>query len=181
MRNFLKLAENINVLGIRAELQRNPGLWDENTLRTKHPGTAHSEVSDIWVFFNSLSETDSNLVVDDKEVIPYRGWDLLPSLRPLIFALMNQVNAVRLGRVIITRLPPGKGIDPHTDMGAPATYYDRYQVAIQCEPGNIFMIGDESVSFKTGEIWQIDNKIVHSVVNNSAVDRIVCIVDLRSA
>lgn len=179
MRNFLKLAENVNVMGIRAELQRNPDLWDENNLRTKHPGTAHSEVSDIWVFFNKLPDK-KNEVIDDKDVIPYRAWNALPSLRTLIFALMNQVSAVRLGRVIITRLPPGKTIDLHVDGGAPATYYTRYQIAIQCEPGNMFVIGDEQAGFRTGEVWQIDNTIEHGVVNNSNADRIVCIVDLRS-
>lgn len=178
MRNFLKLADNVNVIGLRAELQRNPDLWDENTLRTKHPGTAHSEVSDIWVFFNEYK--DEKLVVNDKEVVPYRAWHALPSLRHIVFALMNQVHAVRLGRVIITRLPPGKTIDLHVDGGAPATYYDRYQLAIQCEPGNMFVIGDEQVGFRTGEIWQIDNTIEHGVVNNSNTDRIVCIIDLRS-
>ncbi len=179
MRNFLKLAENVNVMNIRTELQRNPDLWDENTLRTKHPGTAHSKVNDIWVFFNELPKNKTN-VVNDKEVVPYRAWHALPSLRPLILALMNQVGAIRIGRVIITRLPPGKTIDLHVDGGAPATYYTRYQIAIQCEPGNMFVIGDEEVGFRTGEIWQIDNKLEHGVINNSNTDRIVCIVDLRS-
>lgn len=179
MRNFLKIAEGIDVSRLRGELQRNPDLWDENTIRTKHPGTAHSQVSDIFVFFNELTnKTDK--VINDREVIPYRAWNKLPSLRPLLFALMNQVQAVRLGRVIITRLPPGKMIEPHVDSGAPATYFTRYQIAIQCELGNVFVIDDEQMSFKTGDIWQIDNTLEHAVVNNSNTDRIVCIVDLRS-
>jgi quercetin dioxygenase-like cupin family protein len=92
---------------------------------------------------------------------------------------MRQVEATRLGRVIITKLPKGKTITPHVDGGAPATYYERYQVALQCLPGNKFIIGDEAVSFKSGEVWHIDNKVEHSVINNSADDRIVCIIDLR--
>lgn len=179
MKNFLKLADNINVLPIITELQRNVDLWNENTLRTKHPGTAHAEVSDVWVWFNKLPDL-LNEVIDDKEVIAYRAWKDLPSIRPLIFALMNQVQAIRLGRVIITKLPAGKTITPHVDGGAPATYYQRYQIALQCLPGNKFIIGDEEISFKTGEVWQINNREVHSVVNNSADDRIVMIVDARS-
>lgn len=179
MKNFLKLADNVNVLPIMIELQRNSDLWDENTLRTKHPGTAHAEVSDIWIRFND-TDISSVDVVNDKDTIPYRAWKDLPSVKPLIFALMNQVGAIRLGRVIITKLPPGKTITPHVDGGAPATYYQRYQVALQCLPGNKFIIGDEEVSFRTGEIWQINNREIHSVVNNSADDRIVMIVDARS-
>jgi hypothetical protein len=191
MKNFLKLADNVNVLPIMIELQRNVDLWNENTLRTKHPGTAHAEVSDIWVWFNDTSPLmlrtvegkeyqDGSRIINDKEVIPYRAWKDLPSIKPLILALMNQVGAIRLGRVIITKLPPGKTITPHVDGGAPATYYQRYQIALQCLPGNKFIIGDEEVGFKTGEVWQINNRETHSVVNNSADDRIVMIADMRS-
>lgn len=178
MRNFQLLASNIDVGQILNEILRQPDLWDENNLRTTHPGTAHSQASDIWVWFNKLPKDESE-VINDKEVIPYRAWKQIPALRNVIFALMRQVDAVRLGRVIITRLPPGKEITPHVDGGAPAEYYSRFHLAIQCLPGNIFQIGEEKVSFQTGQIWWIDNKKLHSVVNNSSDDRIVCIIDLR--
>lgn len=183
MRNFQCLAKNVDVVSLLNEIQRQPDLWDENTIRTKHPATAHSEVSDILVWFNELKydgPTDVIKIINDKEVISFRAWKVLPSLRNIVFALMRQVEAVRLGRVIITCLPPGKTIAPHVDGGAPATYYARYQLAIQCLPGNIFVIDQEQVSFNSGEIWWIDNTKEHSVINNSADDRIVCIIDLRS-
>lgn len=182
MRNFQLIAREVNVVPLIQELQRNAELWDENTLRTKHANTAHSEVSDIWLWFNQIPKSESEIfkVRDDKDVIPYKAWKDLPSARALIFALMNQVQAVRLGRVIITRLASGKQITPHRDGGAPATYYQRYQFALQCLPGNVFNIGEESVSFTTGEVWHINNREIHSVINNSKDDRIVMIVDLRS-
>lgn len=195
MKNFLKIAQGINMLPLMLELKRNPELWDENTLRTKHPGTAHSQVSDIWIWFNEIFDLPEynreqlelglpldkySVVANDKEVISYRAWKLLPSARNIIFPLMSQVQAVRIGRVIITKLPPGKTITPHVDGGAPATYFQRYQVALQCLPGNVFRIDDEQIEFQTGDIWQIDNKLEHEVINNSKDDRIVMIVDLRS-
>jgi quercetin dioxygenase-like cupin family protein len=67
------------------------------------------------------------------------------------------------------------------DSGAPATFYTRYQIALQSLPGALFNIEDETVNFRSGDIWLINNKAEHSVVNNSADDRIVCIVDIRSA
>lgn len=193
MRNFRQLAREVDVMPLLMEIQRQPDLWDENTLRTKHPGTAHAEVSDIWLWFNpplkNIGAEDQaemfNLqkyasIINDREVIPYRAWHLLPSVRNIIFPLMRQVQAVRLGRCMITRLPPGKAITPHVDGGAPATYYQRYQVALQCLPGNQFRIDDEKVEFRSGDIWYIDNTKEHEVINNSTDDRIVMIVDLRS-
>ncbi|MCH7852629.1 MAG: aspartyl/asparaginyl beta-hydroxylase domain-containing protein [Candidatus Marinimicrobia bacterium] len=94
---------------------------------------------------------------------------------------MRGVQGSRLGRVLITRLAPGKSIAPHADGGAPAEYYERYQVALQSLPGCLFTVGDETVTFNAGDVWHIDNRMTHSVVNNSADDRVVMIVDIRVA
>lgn len=175
MRHFLKVGD-INVLPIMNALAVNPDLWDENRLRTTHPGTAHAQVSDIWVWFNDLTSD----VANDREVEPYRAWFELPQIRPVVFGLMNLVDGVRLGRVMITRLAPGARITPHVDSGAPATYFTRYQLALQSLPGVVFRIEDETVNFKTGECWLIDNTREHEVINNSADDRIALIMDIRN-
>lgn len=178
MKHFTPIAQNIDVIPVLNGLAAKPELWDQNRLRTAHADTAHAEVSDIWVFFNDLASRD---VANDREVIEYPAWREIPQLRPLIYDLMRRVEAVRLGRVMITKLPPGKSIAPHTDGGAPASYFMRYQIALQSLPGAVFNIADESVNFKTGECWRINNRAEHSVVNNSADDRIALIVDLRLA
>jgi hypothetical protein len=179
MRNFLTIAQGVDTQPVLQALHRNGDLWNQHTIRTDHPETAHGAVSDILVWFNDLR--DPQAVINDREVVPYPAWERLPQLRPLIFGLMRQVDAVRLGRVIITRLPPGKSIVPHVDGGAPATYYDRYQVMLQCLPGVQFHCGYETLNAKTGDVFMFQNELEHSVVNNSADDRIVCIVDLKSA
>jgi len=81
--------------------------------------------------------------------------------------------------VNLTRLAPGAAIPAHIDDGAPATYYTRYQLALQSLPGALMKIGEEVVNFRMGEVWQIDNRTEHSVVNNSADDRIALIIDVR--
>lgn len=177
MRHFLKIAENVDVIPVLNALQSRPDLWNQNDLRTKHPGTAHSQVDDIWIWFNDVSTPEA--VIDDKEVVPYEAWHQLPQVQPIVFDLMRRVGGVRLGRVIITRLSPGKRITPHEDQGAPASYYTRYQVALQSLPGALFHCGGETVNFRSGEVWMIDNQATHSVENNSADDRIVMIVDVR--
>ncbi len=176
MDNFFRLAKGVNFNPLMVAISRQPELWDQNTLRTKHPNTAHGAVSDIWLMFNDLEGDVSNDII----VRPYPAFEKLPQARPLIFDLMRTVEGVTLGRVIITKLPPGKKITPHVDGGAPATYYKRYQMALQSLPGALFTIGDETVNFESGEVWLIDNTKEHSVVNNSRDDRIVMIVDIRS-
>src|ERR1700740_1361185 len=176
MDNFFRLAKGVNVAPLLVAISRQPELWDQNIIRAKHPNTAHSAVSDIWLMFNEVGDGVANDII----VKPYPAFEKLSQARPFIFDLMRTVEGVTLGRVIITKLPPGKKITPHVDGGAPATYFTRYQLVLQSLPGALFTIGDETVNFESGEVWLIDNKKEHSVVNNSRDDRIVMIVDIRS-
>jgi hypothetical protein len=177
LKHFLHLAAEIDTLPALRELADNSYLWNQNTLRTNHPDTAHKEADDIWLWFNSLHDD----VVNDIQTVEYPAWRMLPSLRRLVLDLIHRADGVQLGRCIVTRLRPGAQITPHADHGAPVTFYRRYQIALQSLPGALFNIEDETVNFRTGDVWMINNKAEHSVVNNSADDRIVCIVDIKSA
>jgi len=178
MKHFLKISPTSNVGPILSALKVNEDLWDMNTLRTSHPDTPHKDVSDIWLWFNDLSDNVAD-AIDDVQTRPYEGWWRLPQVRPLVFDLMRFVEATQIGRCVITKLPAGKVISPHVDQGTPATFYTRFQIALQSAAGCNFIIEDEQVNFKQGEVWMINNKAEHSVVNNSAEDRIALIVDLR--
>ena len=178
MKNFLRIAPAANTAPLLAAIQCNSDLWDQNTLRTTHPQTPHKDVSDIWLWFNELKDNPAD-TIEDLQTYPYPAWWALPQAREIIFDLMRFVQATQIGRVVISKLPPGGRIEPHVDQGSPATFYQRFQVTLQAGPGCNFIIEDEQVSFKPGEIWLINNKAEHSVVNNSSIDRIAMVVDLR--
>lgn len=180
MRHFVKIFEQMDVVPLLNALAAKSHLWNENNLRTNFPGSPHAECDDIWLFFNDVPE-DESAVVDDIAVHPYPAWHELSQARNLVFDLMRRVEGVQLGRVLITRLAPGKSIPEHADSGAPAEYYQRYQIALQSLPGCNFQIADEAVNFRMGDCWWIDNSAPHSVVNNSADDRLALIVDVRTA
>lgn len=177
MKHFLQVATMDPIPSLTVLLD-NPDLWNENPLRTKHPGTAHAEVDDIWMLFNRIPANPAE-IVDDTQVFPYRAWQLLASLRLNALDLMRRVEGIALGRMIVTRLAPGKRIYPHVDQGAPAEFYRRYQIVLQSRPGCNFRIGDETVHMPGGTVWWINNRVEHEVTNNSADDRIACIVDIR--
>lgn len=179
MRNFLKIAEGADVTPLRHAIQTNPDLWDKNTLRTAHPESPHTAVSDMWVFFNAVDPLNPSATIDAVQTFPYEAWSRLPQLRPLVFDILRRVEGTQLGRVLITRLPPGKEIPLHVDEGAPATFFTRYHLAVQNRPGSLFRIEDEVVQMKPGELWLVNNCAEHGVVNNSDDDRIVLILDIR--
>jgi hypothetical protein len=179
VRNFYRIAHGVDVTPLMHQLALNPDLWDQNTLRTTHPLTPHKDVSDVWALFNIIDPENPAATIDAIQTHPYEAWTRLPALKPLTLDLMRRVEGTQLGRVLITRLPPGKAITPHVDEGTPVTFYRRYQIALQSNPGALFTIEEEVVNFQSGEAWWINNRAEHSVVNNSSDDRIVVIADIR--
>lgn len=181
MRYFQRLAQGVDILPLLHAVERQPLLWNAHVLRTTHPGTPHTEVDDIWLRFNTLPpEGQEAKIIDEHESINYPAMLALPQARSIIFDLMRRVEGERLGRVLITRLAPGKAIAPHTDGGSHAAYYDRYHVILQNAAGSIFRAGNESVVMVPGEVWWFDNSQEHEVKNASSDDRLTMIVDIRT-
>lgn len=178
MKNFQKIAQGVDVMPLLHAIQTQPELWNVHSLRTMYPQSPHHQAEDIWLRFNPISG-DITDVINDKNCMNYEGFQALPQARPIIFDLMRRVEGEQLGRVIITKLAPGAEITPHEDGGAPATYYERYHIILQNLPGSIFNCGDETVTMKQGDVWWFNNQQVHSVVNNSADDRLTMICDIR--
>jgi len=182
LRNFQHIESGLDVIPLMSAVLRMPLLWNSNTLRTTHEGTAHQDVDDIWLRFNDLSRHENVLtVVNDHESINYPAFWALPMARPLVFGLMARVAGERLGRVLITRLPPGKRIVEHIDAGTHAEYYDRFHIALNGLPGSLFHCGGETVQMLTGECWWLNNCVEHEIINNSAGDRVHMVVDIRTS
>lgn len=178
MKHFLKIAQNVDVMPLLLALQQKPHLWDRDTLRTTHAHSPHTQVHDIWLRFNRIEEGHEAAVLDQHESLCYPAWYELPQARQIIMATMASVQGIRLGRVILTRLDPGKKIDPHVDSGDHAAYYERYHVVLKCPLGAIFRAEDEEVQMRPGEVWHFNNAVEHEVWNYGDDDRLVMIVDI---
>lgn len=173
MRYFYRLTQGVMVFPLMDALSRQPELWNEDDVRTTFEGTPHAAADDILLRFGKADG-------DDLE-----AWDR-PAIRKLRGAkqtaldIMQLVGGSRLGRVVITRLAPGDRIMPHADVkGAYSSYYTRYHVVLQGMQGSVFTCGDEAVNMLTGEVWWFNAAETHSVVNNSADDRVHLLVDTR--
>lgn len=184
MRNFHKLAEGVQVVQLHHAIIRQPELWNQNTFRTTFPNTPHVDVDDIWLRFSNAAKCDTvgNVIGDDKPIWHPAAYKL-PQIKPIILALMNDVGAYELGRVLITRVRPGGRILRHADKdGAYVQEADRarYHIVIQGLPGSLYMTGNETVCMRTGEVWWFNAHEEHEVANNSTDDRIHLLVDVRT-
>lgn len=178
MKNFQFVA-SFDPFPLLHAIQLRNDLWNMHSLRTMYPQSPHHQAEDIWIRFNEINVENPLSAVNDKECVNYEGFHALPQVRPILFDLMRRVEGEQLGRVLITKLAPGKEITPHEDGGAPATWYERYHCILQNCPGSIFNCGDETVTMKAGDVWWFNNELTHSVVNNSADDRLTMIADIR--
>lgn len=177
MRYFYRLAEGVQVLPIMAAIARHPHLWNTGKgVRQSFDNSPHTQVDDILLRFGG--ETGPG-IGDDLEATDRPSMSFIPCKQEIL-NIMRLVGGSRLGRVIVTRLEPGKKILPHADtMGEYAKYYTRYHLVLQGMPGSLFTCGDETVCMRTGELWWFDAAAEHSVQNNSKDDRVHMLVDVR--
>ena len=98
---------------------------------------------------------------------------------PTVLGIMQLVGGSELGRVLITRLPPGASILPHADEGAYARRMVRHQLILRSMPGNVFRCGGEEIATVSGELFWFNSSLEHEVVNNSTDDRLAMVIDCR--
>ena len=189
MKHFTLIRDGVDVSGVLRELEANPDLWGEHGRRKTAPGSPHTGMSDIWVRYNDAGPFESGerpwTEFNDRHIpVWYRAWDLLPSLKPIVFDLMGRVDGEMIGGVLITRIPPGQGIDWHADSGWHVSAYEKFYLSLQSAPGAKFWCDadgvKEALEPEPGQIWLFDNRKPHAVTNDSGQDRITAILCIRT-
>lgn len=176
MKNFLRIAEGVDVVPLLLEIQRRPELWDANKDRKEYESTPHGEMSDIWI-----RHAESKEAFHGPHFAKwYPAFRELPSVRKLIFDSMSRVQASHLGGVLITRVPAGCAILPHSDNGWHPEFYNcKLYVVLETNPKCWFRVEDEVVAMKQGDVWRIDNTKEHEVVNDGDSERMTLIICMR--
>jgi hypothetical protein len=199
MKNFLRLAQGLDVMPLLASVTRNPDWWHEDTYLRSYPQGPFGEIDSIILRFppRTVCETQEQAEellrqpgYDQHECVDQAIYGKLPEARALVMNLMHYVGGTRLGRVMLNRIQPGGRIYQHADTPAHANYWQRHHIVLQSAPGVVFEAGEEQVYMAPGECWWFDNgkeradgsePPKHQVINNSAVERIHLIVDVRIA
>ena len=180
MRHFLRVAENVNTLPVMTELQRQPDLWNAYPVRKNFHGSPHAAMDDIWLRGPERDVlTDAASFKVAHPLVFWPAWRDLPALRPIVFAMMTQAQAVQLGGILITRLPPGGSILPHVDADSWHAAYFNAKWHLTLAGQSLSRCGGEAVTMRTGDVWTFPNDIEHSVENPGETDRIVLIVAMR--
>lgn len=187
MTHFPLIYGGVDVGPAIAQLEQYPDLWGTYTHR-KAEGSPHARMSDIWLRYNRLERFDpAEPAAFNREHIPvwYPAWRVLTALHPILFDLAGTVQSEMIGGVLITRIPPGQGIDPHRDTGWHVETYEKFYLSLRSATGADFVCEVDGVAErfnpKPGDWHLFDNRKNHWVENNSDQDRITLIVCLRTA
>lgn len=179
---FAKLAADIPVAGVLAELDTRDDLWSANPQRLIDQGP-HRETDDIWVRYRNLAElTGPDSFREPHLSIWYPAWHALPSLRSITFALSALVGSVHMGGILITRIPPGATVYPHDDRGTWHSEYHNAKVWIPLRANDRCFnhCEDETVVMEPGSAYSFNNLTTHSVENRGDTERIALICCFRS-
>lgn len=170
-----RILQGVPVAPILWALQANPQLWNEHTTRTESPDSPHHGLDDIWARYGSPARA-----VDDQphDAHWYPAADVL-GVRQVCHDLMRFVEGVELGGVLITRIPPGRSVKPHTDPGWHARRYEKFGVQIASAPGQAFCFDGEQLETRPGDVFWFDNAHTHWVTNDTPYERITMIVCIR--
>ena len=179
MSNFKEMGyeSSMSLAEVAHELHIRQSRFGENRIR-QFDGSPHWQVDDVLL---SGPDLDQGLVEVHNDI--RCGWyetaHAFPATRVLVEDLAASIGATEIGRVIITKLASGATIKPHIDEGDAAEYYDRYHFCVQGEPGSVFIVEQQSQQMRAGEFWWVNNRKVHSVINNSIDDRIHIVMDFK--
>lgn len=179
MKHLQHLGTGYPVSRLVDELDAHPELWNQITRRTVLYNSPHDNISDIWVRYNDLSkfpaDVDLKTLSEPHDPVWYPAATILKLLKPLIFDVMRRVEGERLGAVLITKIPPGSRVRPHTDGGWHAAFYEKFAVQLKAAPEQAFCFEDGEFVSKPGDLYRFDNQVLHWVTNDSDVDRITLI------
>ena len=176
MKNILTLTRGLNVMQLALQLKRNPQLWNQRRERTQNPDSPHREVDDIWLRYGGGSYDESR---QPHTSVWLDAATVLPETKTHARAIMSLVHGDALGGVLITRVPPGARVHPHTDNGWHAQEYDKFALQISGHQQQAFCYADGEHVTLPGDLYWFNNQAEHWVINDSPVERITMIVCVK--
>ncbi|MGI9205076.1 MAG: aspartyl/asparaginyl beta-hydroxylase domain-containing protein [Woeseiaceae bacterium] len=112
------------------------------------------------------------------------------ALRPTLFMTADHFEETETGKRLIeehglgyfvraslVKLLAGCSIAPHQDMNFSLTHSHRVHLPIITNDDVLFTVGGETLNMREGQLFEINNRRMHSVCNNGAEDRIHLILD----
>jgi aspartyl/asparaginyl beta-hydroxylase len=184
VRNFIQIGST-DVLRLALQIDAHPEIWDRHDGRTGRAESPHNGVSDAWLRWRPLEalKGPENYNEPFAELQWYPAIDVLPAARFILMEIMARIGGTALGGALITKIPPGGAVKPHSDgMAWHARYFGRkIYTVIRSNPNAVNWCAGESLVMAPGTIWSFDNTLEHAVYNEGDEDRITMMCAIRES
>jgi len=147
--------------------------WNEHDSRQKDY-EVHRQTQSIVLLFAELNRWP---VI---EVLRQPGWDRLAAVAvPIMDSIIARwyPPGGRIIRAMVAKLPPGGRIDPHCDTHPSFACGHRIHAPIATNERVRFTIDGRPHHLQVGQVYEVNNKKTHSVINKGTTDRIHFIFD----
>ena len=148
--------------------------WDSQTRQREF--RAHEYTSAIILCFGP-----------DDDIGAARFTSAWPHWQALLNPLLQRITRTHFGdggmivRLMIVRLYAGEKVAPHIDDLPVLHRTHRVHIPIQTSKSIVFVVGNEVVRMREGQVVEINNQREHFVVNASKSDRIHLVFDYAAA
>ncbi len=156
-----------------AILTQEPAAWQEQALRQQEYAV-HRQTESVVLVFTDGSGWPAI------EVRREAGWDRLAAVAvPVMHDIIARHYPAggTIVRAMAAKLVAGGKITPHRDSHPSFHCGHRIHVPITTNPRVRFMIDGRPYQMEVGQAYEINNQMVHSVMNKGAEDRISFIFD----
>jgi Aspartyl/Asparaginyl beta-hydroxylase len=147
--------------------------WDEHKDRQKDY-EVHRQTQSIVLLFANIDDWP------EIRVLRQQGWDRLAGVAvPIMDSIIARwyPPGGRIIRAMVAKLPPGCRIDPHRDRHPSFSCGHRIHVPIATNTKVRFSVDGRPYNLQVGQVYEINNIKVHSVINKGSIDRIHFIFD----
>jgi len=174
--NFVRIAEGLDVDPLLQLLDGKPELWKEIKHRQHFTGTPHKDTESIYVR-GPLKMTPYYVMYDigsyDYPSMEYLKDALVPLMRPIL----EKLEVIEMGRVLIVNLKHGGHVTKHNDQGTYADHYSRFHLVVTSNEWCSQTCGDQKQKFEVGDVWWFNHKKMHTADNVGTTDRVHIIFD----
>jgi hypothetical protein len=108
----------------------------------------------------------------------YSDTDIWESWKGVIEPLLDETRkaygykSAEYPRIMLAKLPAGESIKPHIDKSPAAQFPHKIHIPLFTNTEAFFFLNDKGVNMKEGIIYEVNNRMNHSVVNKGDSDRV---------
>ena len=157
--------------------------WNKDTVvrnSKEKVGNTNLDTRALMLKYKSTAATGPGFVDYEKNDV-----EILNKLQPILKQIVSDIKKfygyenLKLTAILFSELKKGGIIPEHSDAGKMLTTHHRIHIPLVSDPAVKFTLDHKDYYLEPGHGYEINNQLTHEVRNESNIDRIHMIIDLK--